>query len=106
MLTRTKLNQYIQDSINAKHVTEELVKALDKFYIQVNSLVEDKKKLISDKDKLTRAILFYALGNHISHNLGKGADYSHIGNIAVEAGKIARDALLETDTFDARIKRN
>ena len=99
MLTRNKLNKYIQDSIDSGIITEDLSKSLDKFYKQIDRLLNDNKRLISDKNKWYSALMYYALAKHIKLNdieTQNDNSFEHLGSIAVEAGKIARNVLHET----------
>lgn len=99
MLTRNKLNKYIQDSIDSGIITEDLSKSLNKFYKQIDRLLNDNKRLISDKNKWYSALMYYALANHIKPNdieIQNDNSFEHLGSIAIEAGKIARNALNET----------
>jgi len=102
MLTRNKLNKYIQDSINSGIITEDLSKSLNKFYKQIDRLLNDNKRLISDKNKWYSALMYYALVNHIKYNdieTQNDNSFEHLGSIAIEAGKIARNALNETGNW-------
>ena len=98
MLAKSTLNRYIENSIKNGKVTEELKKSLDNLYKQINSLLKDNQELNKDKNNYYTALLYYSQGNHIRFNtndIKNNINFKHLGNMAIESGKIARDALIK-----------
>lgn len=106
MLKKRTLMKFIKDSISSGTVTEELQKALDTFYLQLDNLKKDHKYLQQRNIRLAHGLQFYAIGCHVRAYIKEDNCYGPVDkngrlpngylrrdDMVIECGKVARETL-------------